>query len=86
LVCIYLMRYNCTIKSKQNKNKMTQVQKNTLAKLQDGSTVVVNYKTPSGIKLSTLESLKKLGCIYFERISAPHLSGATKAYLITINK
>ncbi len=71
---------------KQKKSKMTKVQKNTLAKLQNGSTIVVNYKTPSGIKLATLESLKKIGCIDFERVSAPHLSGATKAYLITINK
>ena len=65
---------------------MTQVQKTTLGKLQDGSTIVINYKTPSGIKLATLEALKKQGHINYERVPALHLSGATKAFLISLNK
>ena len=65
---------------------MTQVQTTTLAKLENGSTIVTNYKNSSGIKLATLEALKKQGYINFERVSAPHLSGSSKAYLITIIK
>jgi hypothetical protein len=62
---------------------MTNTQKNVLAKLQDGAIIVTDYKTPSGIKLVTLESLKKQGYITFERVSVPHLRGSNKAYLIT---
>lgn len=67
-----------------NELKMTATQISTLAKLQNGQTIVLNYKNTNGIKLVTLECLKKLGKIDFERVSAPHLSGSTKAFLITI--
>jgi hypothetical protein len=62
---------------------MTNTQKNVLAKLQDGAIIVTDYKTPSGIKLVTLEGLKKQGYITFERVQALHLRGSNKAYLIT---
>ena len=63
---------------------MTNAQKKVLAKLQNGGVIVTDYKTPSGIKLVTLESLKKQGYITFERVQALHLSGSNKAYLINI--
>ena len=56
---------------------MTQVQKNTLAKLDNGQLVSLNYKNPGGIKLVTLNSLKKLGYIEFTRISQ-------KSYIIKL--
>ena len=63
---------------------MTNTQKNTLAKLHNGGIIVTDYKNPSGIRLKTLECLKKQGYINFERVQALHLSGSNHAFLITL--